>query len=79
MYQDVKVLGVDKNSFEKDGKTISYTTLVVRNSEGRLIKYKTSKEFDFAPFMDKNIQLELSIEVTPELKPSLRAVGVVKK
>jgi len=78
MNQKVKVLGVDKNEFEKDGKKIQYTTLVVRNEDGRLIKYKTNKEFDFSPYLDKNINLELSVEVTPELKPTLRAIGVVK-
>jgi len=74
-----KLISYDKKSFEKDGQKIDFSQVVVRYPSGDLVRYSANKDFDFTPFVDKEVDLDVYATATRDLQPKFKVVGVVKK
>jgi len=76
---NAKIISYENKSFEKDGSTIAYSQLVVRYPSGELVRLSANKDFDFAPFVDKEVSLDVLATATRDLQPKFKVVGVLKK
>lgn len=74
-----RVLGFQKKEFEKDGSVIQYAQLLLRHVDGTVVRYSANKDFDFSPYVDKDVTLDVLLSTSQDLKPQLKVVGVLKK
>lgn len=59
---------------QKTGQMVNFTTFVVRTTAG-MVKIRPNKDFDFTPYLDKDITLEVGMQIF-NLQPALIALGV---
>lgn len=71
-----RVLEAKPDSFrdQKTGQLVNFTTFVVRTSAG-MVKIRPSKDFDFQPYLDKDIILIVGLQIF-NLQPALIALSV---
>ena len=78
MIKRVKILDFTKKSFEKDGQVIEYANLLVRTDDDQVVKYKAQKDFDFKPFVDQLVDIEVVETPNMMYEPQSRAIRVVE-
>lgn len=76
MIENVRILGFNKKSFEKDGKTIEFARLLVRTDDGVVVNLKTQKDYDWTDYVDQDVNIDISLESDLQQNPKLRALKV---
>jgi hypothetical protein len=79
MIKKFRILDVMERSFvsKETGDTVAYTQLLVRGDDGIVVKMPANKDFDFKPFLDKTVSLDVVTTTNKEYTPTDRAIGVI--
>lgn len=74
-----RVLEAKEDSFpdKVTGQPVKFNVFVVRTSAG-MVKIRPSKDFDFKPYLDKDVMLNIGLAIF-NLQPSLIALSIAEK
>lgn len=71
-----KIVGINKGEFTSNDELIKFTHLLVRDLDtGKVSKMKASTDFDFEPYVDKDVELTVIETVNKELVPTQRVMS----
>jgi len=78
MILKLKVLQYAQNEFVSDkAEIVKWSYLLVRDETDKVWKLKTAKEEDFSGLEDREVEVQVSIEVDNNLNPKLRATKII--
>ena len=75
-----KLISVDSKSFKgKDGTQVNYSQVLCQFDDGVIVRLSANKDFDFKPFVFKDVDLDIMFTSDASLSPRIKVVGVIKK